>query len=35
MDGVAIGLVNYIDDMPMLQNEILPRLAHMGLREDA
>ena len=33
LDGMAIGLVNYIDDMPVLRDEILPRLARLGLRE--
>jgi FMNH2-dependent dimethyl sulfone monooxygenase len=33
LDGMAIGLVNYIDDFPVLQNEILPRLERLGVRE--
>ncbi|MEK9644667.1 MAG: LLM class flavin-dependent oxidoreductase [Alphaproteobacteria bacterium] len=33
MDGIAIGLVNYIDDMPALRDEILPRLERLGLRK--
>ena len=33
LDGLAVGLVNYIDEMPMLRNEILPRLERMGLRQ--
>ena len=33
LDGAAIGLVNYIDDMPALRDEILPRLEGLGLRE--
>lgn len=32
LDGVAIGLVNYIDDFPSLRDEILPRLERLGLR---
>lgn len=32
LDGIAIGLVNYIDDMPMLQDEIIPRMERAGLR---
>ena len=32
LDGIAIGLVNYIDDMPALRDEILPRLERLGLR---
>jgi alkanesulfonate monooxygenase SsuD/methylene tetrahydromethanopterin reductase-like flavin-dependent oxidoreductase (luciferase family) len=33
IDGMAIGLVNYIDDMPALRDEVLPRLQRLGLRE--
>jgi alkanesulfonate monooxygenase SsuD/methylene tetrahydromethanopterin reductase-like flavin-dependent oxidoreductase (luciferase family) len=33
IDGMAIGLVNYIDDMPALRDEVLPRLRRLGLRE--
>jgi len=32
LDGIAIGLVNYIDDMPMLRDEIIPRMERAGLR---
>ena len=32
LDGIAIGLVNYIGDMPALRDEILPRLERLGLR---
>ncbi len=35
LDGMAVGLVNYITDMPALRDEILPRLERMGLRERA
>ena len=34
LDGIAIGLVHYIDDMPALRDEILPRMKHLGLRSD-
>jgi FMNH2-dependent dimethyl sulfone monooxygenase len=30
--GVAIGFVNYLDDLPLFAEEVLPRLAKMGLR---
>ena len=30
--GIAIGLVNYISDFPVLLDEILPRLERLGLR---
>ncbi|MEC7489835.1 MAG: LLM class flavin-dependent oxidoreductase [Pseudomonadota bacterium] len=33
LNGVAIGLVNYIDDLPQLRDEVLPRLVRLGLRE--
>jgi hypothetical protein len=32
LDGVAIGLINYIDDMPHIRDEILPRMERVGLR---
>lgn len=32
LDGMAIGLVNYIDDFPMLRDEVLPRMERLGLR---
>jgi alkanesulfonate monooxygenase SsuD/methylene tetrahydromethanopterin reductase-like flavin-dependent oxidoreductase (luciferase family) len=35
LDGMAVGLVNYIDDMPMLRDEILPRMERHGLRQRA
>ena len=33
VDGMAIGLVNYIDDFPALRDEVLPRMQRLGLRE--
>jgi hypothetical protein len=33
LDGIALGLVNYINDMPLLRDEVLPRLERLGLRE--
>jgi dimethylsulfone monooxygenase len=35
LDGMAVGLVNYITEMPTLRDEILPRLERLGLREPA
>ena len=32
LDGMACGLVNYIDEFPMLRDEILPRMERLGLR---
>ncbi len=32
LDGVAVGLVNYIEDLPILRDEILPRMERLGLR---
>lgn len=32
LDGLAFGLVNYIDDFPAFRDEVLPRLERMGLR---
>jgi len=33
LNGMAIGLVNYIKDFPALRDEVLPRMARLGLRE--
>ena len=33
MDGVALGMVNYIDDLPAVRDEVLPRIERLGLRE--
>ena len=33
LDGMAVGLVNYIDEFPILRDEILPRMERLGLRE--
>lgn len=35
LDGMAIGLVNYIDEFPGLRDELLPRLERLGLRQPA
>ena len=32
LDGMAVGLVNYIDDLPALRDEVLPRMQRLGLR---
>ena len=32
LDGMAVGLVNYIADFPVLRDEVLPRMARLGLR---
>jgi FMNH2-dependent dimethyl sulfone monooxygenase len=33
LNGMAIGLVNYVQEMPYLRDELLPRMARLGLRE--
>lgn len=33
VDGIAIGLTNYITDFPVLRDEILPRMERLGLRQ--
>lgn len=33
LEGMAIGLINYIDDFPMLRDEVLRRMERRGLRE--
>ena len=35
LDGMAVGLVNYITEMPSLRDEIIPRMERLGLRERA
>jgi FMNH2-dependent dimethyl sulfone monooxygenase len=32
LNGMALGLVNFIGDMPVLRDEILPRMRRLGLR---
>jgi alkanesulfonate monooxygenase SsuD/methylene tetrahydromethanopterin reductase-like flavin-dependent oxidoreductase (luciferase family) len=32
-NGVAIGFVNFLDELPYFCQEVLPRLERMGLRE--
>ena len=32
LDGMALGLVNYIDELPFIQAELLPRMRRLGLR---
>ena len=32
LDGMALGLVNYIAEFPRLANEVLPRMERLGLR---
>jgi alkanesulfonate monooxygenase SsuD/methylene tetrahydromethanopterin reductase-like flavin-dependent oxidoreductase (luciferase family) len=32
--GIALSMVNFVKDAPYFCAEVLPRLAHMGLRED-
>ena len=33
LDGMAFGLVNYIDELPFIAAEVLPRLERLGLRQ--
>lgn len=35
VDGLAFGLVNYLNDLPAFRDEVLPRLERLGLREAA
>ena len=32
LNGMAIGMVNYIDELPFIEAELLPRMAHLELR---
>ena len=31
--GIALSFVNYVEELPLFRDEVLPRLARMGLRE--
>lgn len=33
INGMAVGLINYINEMPLLRDELLPRMVRLGLRE--
>jgi alkanesulfonate monooxygenase SsuD/methylene tetrahydromethanopterin reductase-like flavin-dependent oxidoreductase (luciferase family) len=33
LTGVAVSLVNYVDELPFFCEEVLPRLERAGLRE--
>ncbi len=33
LEGMAIGLVHYVNEFPMLRDEILPRMERLGLRQ--
>jgi len=33
LDGMAISTVNYVQEMPIIRNEVLPRLERLGLRQ--
>jgi len=33
LNGMAVALVNYIDEFPRLRDEVLPRMERLGLRE--
>ena len=33
LDGMALASVNYVQEMPVIRDELLPRLARLGLRE--
>jgi alkanesulfonate monooxygenase SsuD/methylene tetrahydromethanopterin reductase-like flavin-dependent oxidoreductase (luciferase family) len=35
MNGMAVGLVNYVNEMPYIRDELLPRMARLGLRDAA
>ncbi|MEV4671404.1 LLM class flavin-dependent oxidoreductase [Actinomadura sp. NPDC049382] len=32
LTGMAVAMVNYLDDLPVLRDEVLPRLERLGLR---
>jgi alkanesulfonate monooxygenase SsuD/methylene tetrahydromethanopterin reductase-like flavin-dependent oxidoreductase (luciferase family) len=35
LNGMAVGLVNYVQEMPYIRDELLPRMERLGLREGA
>jgi alkanesulfonate monooxygenase SsuD/methylene tetrahydromethanopterin reductase-like flavin-dependent oxidoreductase (luciferase family) len=35
LNGMAVGLVNYVQEMPYIRDELLPRMQRLGLREAA
>src|SRR5262249_32649914 len=35
LDGMAIGLINYIDEFPHIRDEVLPRMERLGIRKAA
>ena len=32
-NGLAIGMINYLDELPFFCDEVLPRLERLGVRE--
>jgi alkanesulfonate monooxygenase SsuD/methylene tetrahydromethanopterin reductase-like flavin-dependent oxidoreductase (luciferase family) len=35
LTGIGISFVNYLDELPYFRDEVLPRLARLGLREES
>ena len=35
MGGIALHMLNYVDEFPLFRDEVLPRLERMGLRQPA
>ena len=33
LDGLALGMINYVRDFPHIRDELLPRMEQVGLRE--
>jgi alkanesulfonate monooxygenase SsuD/methylene tetrahydromethanopterin reductase-like flavin-dependent oxidoreductase (luciferase family) len=33
LDGLALGMINYVDDFSHIRDELLPRMERSGLRE--
>jgi len=31
--GIAVSFVNYLDELPLFRDEVMPRLARMGWRQ--
>ena len=32
LDGMAVGFVNYLNDLPLIRDEVLPRMERLGIR---
>jgi len=33
LDGLALGMINYVNDFPAIRDEVLPRMERVGFRQ--